>query len=639
MRRERSILILITLIVILIPISAHSQQQLWSGIIDPTRAINWTGAGVIGGIPNRTTICSTLGTAGQSSTFTQSVTAAQINSALASCPAGEVVFLNVGTYNISDNGIVMVSNVTLRGAGANQTLLVFTNTNGCSGADATICMGGGDSSDYFGSSKVQPGGSNAASWTGGYAQGATQITLTGVGSSGIAVGQWIYLDQQDDTAPTSGYFVCEATAASCSLEDGVSNPGRYVNGIARNKVQIVQVTAISGSTYTISSGLYSPDWSSANNPGAWWPSATIQSAGVENLSVDASNSGGQANVTFYNTVNSWLTGTRQIRNCSCSRDIVQMDPAAHSTVANNYLYGTSGGEENYGVEAYLSSDNLIQNNIFQHVVVPMMLNGSLGSVYAYNYALNDSYDDGNGLTYMANMLAGHSAGNEYLLFEGDIGPGLGGDVFHGNQLMNTAFRSYFKGYDAGRTSALIAVDILAYNRYWNLVGNVLGAPGITTSYSTASNAVVYQLGQGNSNGTVTVPNDPLVALTMLRWGNYDVVNAASRFVSSEVPTGITSYGNALPASQSLPPSFYLKSKPSWWPTTKPWPPIGPDVTGGNIAGLNGHAYTNPAEDCYSNVMGGPADGSGNALSFNAGGCYTSAPPPNPPTNLTITSVN
>jgi hypothetical protein len=71
----------------------------------------------------------------------------------------------------------------------------------------------------------------------------------------------------------------------------------------------------------------------------------------------------------------------------------------------------------------------------------------------------------------------------------------------------------------------------------------------------------------------------------------------------------------------MPASFYLSSQPTWWPAGKPWPPIGPDVSGGNISGYAGHAYSVPAADCYAKIMGGPPDGTGPVLSFNANTCY------------------
>jgi hypothetical protein len=132
---------------------------------------------------------------------------------------------------------------------------------------------------------------------------------------------------------------------------------------------------------------------------------------------------------------------------------------------------------------------------------------------------------------------------------------------------------------------------------------------------------VYALGGGNTNGKVTIPADPLVTATTLRWGNYDVVNDSARWEASEVPSGIAKYVNPVPANKTLPASFFLSAKPVWWPIGIAWPPIGPDVTGGVLAGLAGHAHQIPACNCYANVMMGPADGSGNPLSFNAFDCY------------------
>jgi hypothetical protein len=133
--------------------------------------------------------------------------------------------------------------------------------------------------------------------------------------------------------------------------------------------------------------------------------------------------------------------------------------------------------------------------------------------------------------------------------------------------------------------------------------------------------VVYNIGSGDTEGSVTIPDDPLVKTTLLRWGNFDVATNAAHFAASDVPSAITPLGNAVPASQTLPASFYLADSPGFWPASKAWPAIGPDITGGNLAGLSGHAFSTPAEDCYSNVMNGPADGSGSPLTFNAAACY------------------
>src|SRR5262245_63882672 len=68
----------------------------------------WEGrVGVAGGIPARTAVAQTLG---------PGATASQINSAIASCPADQVVMLSAGTYTAGGTIVVGRNNVTLRGA-------------------------------------------------------------------------------------------------------------------------------------------------------------------------------------------------------------------------------------------------------------------------------------------------------------------------------------------------------------------------------------------------------------------------------------------------------------------------------------------------------------------------------------------
>jgi hypothetical protein len=112
----------------------------------------------------------------------------------------------------------------------------------------------------------------------------------------------------------------------------------------------------------------------------------------------------------------------------------------------------------------------------------------------------------------------------------------------------------------------------------------------------------------------------------MRWGNYDTVNDTSRFVAAEVPSGISNYSNPVPASNNLPPSFYLSSKPAWFGSV-PWPSIGPDVTGGSVTAgsgaastLGGHVHKIPARRCFEDVMGG-SFGDTMPRTFNSDSCY------------------
>lgn len=432
-------------------------SQPWSGIVASSRAIDWSSAGAIGGIQNRTAVYQT---------FNPGATADQINAAIAACPAGQVVFLSAGTYNLT-GGILMKSSVTVRGAGADKTFLVFTGVNACFGGYSVVCFTA-ENHVWGGDADALPGGSNAAVWTNGFAQGATQITLTSVGSSGLAVGQYIVLDQANLAADNGEFFVCDNTNYPCSLEGG--NGGRVMNGIQHGQTQIVKITAINGSTYTITPGLYAPNWSGTLSPGAWWVH-TIQFAGLEDVSLDHSNAAGEVNgISMYGAINCWVRGIRSIRP---NRNHVQFCLAAHNTVADCYFNGTQHGvSESYGVETYLGSDNLVVNNIFQQVTAPQLLQLGVGNAIAFNFSIKDS--EVASADFLYGSATDHNEGNEYDLLEGNDGSMFGADLFHGTGGLNTLFRNRFTGWEKGKLNNLIPIRLDSYKRYCNVVGNVLG---------------------------------------------------------------------------------------------------------------------------------------------------------------------
>jgi hypothetical protein len=224
------------------------------------------------------------------------------------------------------------------------------------------------------------------------------------------------------------------------------------------------------------------------------------------------------------------------------------------------------------------------------------------------------------------------------------------------------------GWETGKTSTTTPFIDRAFARANNMIGNVLGQPGYHNtyeSYATSStggvnggsvDTSIYSLGWTgvNGNGTCTTPPicDAAVRATLMRWANYDTVNAATQWNSTEASPGAVSYVNANFTStyfgslaHTLPASLYYASQPSWWPSGKAWPPIGPDVSSGNVGSCTGtysgsqatslgqckggtlnsawasHVTSIPAQDCYLNIMQGPPDGTGSILSFDAWTCY------------------
>lgn len=628
--------------------SALVSAQPWAGIISPSRAVDWSTAGVSGGIPTRTAICATLN---------PGVTAAQIASAISSCPAGQVVYLNAGTYSIG--GLDMgggKKDVTLRGAGADKTFLVFSSDTGCNGARSSVCMHSSDTN-------WKGGPSNLTNWTAGYSKGATAITLASVPN--LKVGNPLILDQLDDTIDDGSIIVTDTTSRLSTSGTGIAGPyslegnGGGAQRSGRQQQQVVIVTGCGGVTtkgascsgtnvvVNINPGLYMPNWKASKSPQAWWATSPSVGVGVEDLSIDSTGAGSSAaGIEMFNCANCWVKGVRSVNS---GRAHVQLQYSARATIRDSYFFLTQNSvSQSYGFECYSGADALVENNIFQAVAAPLMINGNCsGTVVSYNYSINNYYTGSSRYNISTNNL--HTAGNDNILFEGNYGNSVYGDLFHGTHHFITYFRNRWTGpqpacwvsgspYSSATfgtcNNNLTPVVLDSFTRFLNFVGNVLGTSGVNTSYTG-----IFDLGGGNSNSSVTVPPDPNVATTLMRWGNYDTATNSIRWLASEVPSSLSGsqapYANPVPASQSLPASFYLSGKPGWWPTATPWPPIGPDVTTGNLPNLAGHANTIPAQDCFLNVMRGKSDGTGPLLSFNSSSCYTPAVAPNPPSSLTL----
>ena len=656
--------LLFTVATALLFVGGSVHAQLWSGVLQSPRAIDWTTAGSAAVASSATwTQCGSTIAAGSSLTT--------VNNAIASCGANHYVQLGAGTFNFSSSiEFNQHNNVKLVGMGANQTLIVFSNPGSCLGFTCGVDMNSSDLNYVLGPS-------NISNWTAGYSQGATSITLSALvtGSTPPTVGTTLVLDQTDDTSDTGDVNVCyEPNTETYPCSTNGDNGGFARTN--RGQQQLVTVTAISGAgpyTVTITPGLYMPNWASGKTPQAWWASSPVQNEGIENLSLDYTaaepTQGSGVGLFVFNCSGCWAKG---IRSISPGRSHIQIQVGSKITVQDSYFYLTAGHTStSYGVETAGASAVLMQNNIFQQVTEPMSLTGSCsGCVEGYNFDIDDIYGSSPFNWRMASSLP-HAVGIDHVLIEGNQGSGLEGDIIHGSHHFITAFRNTWNGYQPNNgqapSSNIGPVLILALNRYYNIIGNILGTPAISWGYVTGTNTI-YTIGGSESN-TYTVPSDSNVGRTLVRWGNYDTATAAVRWCgnssnpgwsttcssTSEIQTTSggsgTDYPNFVPSSTSLPASFYLSAKPNWWPSAKPWPPTGPDVSGGNLGtcsggtyagqwgvgnaqcsgggslstAYSGLAYSIPAMDCYFKTMNGTTDGTGSVLSFNASTCYVTGP--------------
>jgi hypothetical protein len=634
---NRKQLLLFPLILLLV-IPAALRAQAWSGLLDPARGIDWTTAGVVGGIPNRTTICSSL---------TPSATLAQINSALAACPSGQVVFLAAGTYNITGT-INVPSNVTLRGAGTLKTIL---NTTGGGGASA-IQMGSG------GPNYNSPASATISSGT---TTGSTSMTVSS--ASGISVGTLLAVSEIND--PTYVTIVTPAQG-TCTFCDGTSDGGVRARG------QIVQVTSVSGTTIKFTPALYSNyGIAPGTGPALVYPFApSVQNAGVELLQVYANNTGYGQTWGMTACANCWIKG---VFDNYTDGDHASIYWSYHveirdSYFSNAYLHGPGTYDSDIDI-GFKTSASLLENNIFERLHVGNFTRwGAAGNVIAYNYELGNF--DASATSVQMSVFDDHGAHPQFNLYEGNVGSEMTKDSFWGSSSNTVIFRNHFRGTDTlasplttGRnvvnwsSTQLATQQVESEQLSWphtniSNIGNVLGSADAIkaaggTKYNTGlppfTSTIIpsaprnysgeyYAVSIGYDTGADTNGNTVASFLSGLwvsratgsffQHGNFDI--ASNSIIWNGTKT------------QTLPSSFYRNSRPSWFGST-PWPPIGPDVTGGNVDAttLQGHVYEIPAERCYTNTT---RDATGLKL-FDPIVCYvgsTSSSAPAAPTGLTVT---
>jgi hypothetical protein len=609
--------------------SLYGQAQQWTSILSSSQAINWSNSGV-GGIPARTTNCASL---------TSSASLAQINSALAACPSGETVYLAAGKYSITGT-INIPSNVTLRGAGANLTVLNATGTNG----GDVVSLGSGSV------------GYNPVSISSGSTAGSTSIVLGN--TSGVTTGSYLVIAETNN----SSFVSTNGSEGTCTWCDGWTSTGSLARG------QIVQVTGVSGNTVTIAPGLYG---AYTNSPIAVPFTMSASYAGVENLQVYANNTGYGANFGLSACAYCWVKG---VESNFTDGDHVELrwgyrDEIRDSYFSNAFLHSAGSYDSDIQV-ALKTSATLIENNIIERTHEAIMFEwGAAGNVASYNYTMGE-FDAGS-TSFVIGGIDFHGAHPQYNLLEGNVLTRIQPDSIWGTSSQTTAYRNWVVGTNhmcapfTGRGTvscsgsngtygfqAARAIDVSYLATLNNFVGNVVGSTQMQSvlAYGTATmtqtpevqysavrsyDAVVYGFsfgyGEANDDGTGDGCDGGVApchltngTTTDLLHGNYSNISGSTTWA-----TGV---------SQSLPASFYLSSKPSWWGSMA-YPSTGPDVTGGN--GPGGHSYGNPAQNCYIKVMGGSDGGAGGPLSFNAATCYGSASTqaPSAPTGLTGTVLN
>jgi len=627
-----------------------AQAQLWSPVLEPTYgagactrlasgvpsrcAIDWTanstqgtaGVGIPGGVPNRTTTCTTISAATYGNGSSDAT--AGINSALSSCGTahsgdtngspGGVVVLGAGTFLI-DGQLNVPSNVTLRGSGTQSTILNRELTGTYAGA--TVNLGTGT---------VSP--SNSTAINSGATAGSTSLVVAS--ASGISPGTLLLITELNDTSYVS--IVSGQGSGNCTWCDLWSG--------TRNRVQVVEVQTVVGTTVTFSPPLYT---AYSYTPLAAYFSESAKWAGVENLQIYANgttNSGNgdayASNVTLASCAYCWVKG---VENNYSDGDHVQVRNSFRCEVRDSYFsndFNHVAGQTDANVNLLIgTSGTLVENNIFERLHISMLAEwGAAGNVFAYNFSTG-AYDTSAPNVTMMDYDGNHGSHPQFNLAEGNVVARMEDDAIWGSTSHNTWFRNWAWGTTyicspAGSTRASYSCASgtwanqavrameqpgIPYTNgtgaWWdNLIGNVVGSAPLaalgteytggpspclacnvsptTRGYQTSYD---YSFGYGSAGDSTgacsSVATCPSYITTLLH-GNYDHATSSVEVWAS----GVT---------HTLPASFYRSSKPAWWGNTIPWPAIGPDVTTGD--GPGGHAYltaSNAAQACYNSMTVG-----------------------------------
>jgi hypothetical protein len=592
-----------------------------------------------GGIPSRTTICATLSPSGSDDS-------AAIQAKLDSCPSGQVVMLNAGTFTVN-NYLLVHSSITLRGSGAGTTIL--KKTNGAKARTSTVVSGTiglltpTDPTTYSYDAQPiivvgptrwpSPDNSTSQNLAADVQQGLFSVTVAS--ASGYAAGQFVLLDEtsgaswqatpagfpgspqvwQGDRVAWNMHFPTQAgddNGNSNASGPFDSTPGvlpaamSWFSRTNRPTNEIKEIASVSGNTITFTSPLtigyrtsHQAQLTRYTLTGAQSGANSIHvtNAGVENLSTYG---GGDGQVRFENAAYSWA---KSVEVTQWLGEGFAANGSFRVEIRDSYVHTGSWpepGGAGYMISlANASSEVLIENNILIDACKEMVFRSSgAGSVVAYNYA-DDSWDFDTPGWVEVGLNASHMAGPHHVLFEGNYSQNIDSDYTHGNAIYLTFFRNWLSGKrrdfnDVPPTAGNIRTIGLAYGSWWDsFVGNVLGRPGLMSGWNYTDPSMSCDASGNNCTGNNANWSDNEIwklGYDPERWGMHPDLKTLSTVIRDgnfDFLTNSQRWHNTA-GGFTIPNSMYLTTKPAFFGSGA-WPWVDPTT---------GKTYTLPAKARY-----------------------------------------
>jgi len=394
------------------------------------RLYDWaTYCGVSGGIPTRTTVYHTV---------TSADTMTHISDMIAACTAGQVVSMAAGTYT-GTLTINAASQVTLRGAGAGQTII-----------SGPIVINGGyipTSADSW---------SSPSTIASGYTKDSMTITLSSTPGASFAVGNLIQITQTDD------------------YDLVWHRDGNWAG--TKNLRFTTRITSVSGNDI----GLAAPipyTYVAAQSPICMAIATPVTQFGIEDLTISSASL-----TTMTGGDRCWF---KDVEITGFSNAAITFWGCTQCEVNRCYLHGASGfpSDDGYWLHLQYGCSNFRVENNVAYQTSALILNSGAANFIGYNYAYDQRRTSHTWVETSYNSNHGpHSIMN---LWEGNMGQRYQNDGYHGNASYQTHFREYYHGLGAtGYTQERQLIDLVRGSYYESVVGCVLGdSSWVPTLYS------------------------------------------------------------------------------------------------------------------------------------------------------------